>query len=1275
MTDPRFYRLPPPSTSEQFEWLCLDLWRIEWKDPNIQLVGRPGQAQDGIDVISDSAWGDNKYRAIQCKNYKPASLLSKDIEHIAEQVVSSCTYPLVELVIATTVPRDAKLQQKAAEITQAHREQGLFEVHVCAWEDIMDLLSQHKELLPRYWPDTYTTNTHQESNLVELPPSQVQVVGLVSQIDGDVLIETANNLAQQRRFDEALQVIDAFESKQPTMDNNTRFRVLTSRGVIQSRLGKHRAAAENLVAAYSLNKQSDKAKLNAAQAYLSLGDLPSARQIAYEVIQSNPLDSLAWRVTLLAADPAIAIDEVLKPVPPSLQGTSDVLSAFGLLAEQRGDWHAAASYLRESLAVPNTFDPVAGGELAAILLQGMTGAARDDPALSPNPAVSAEGDEVDSLLSRAIAHPGDAPVPVVAGWYLSRCLLRLWRTDLTGAAEDAAASLALSPGNAVATKLTAAVQVEKGNDAAALTTLMSISDFSGVPEALQMKAALQEHAEQLEPALISLNQFLDMSGVPDVLRAVAQQQKLRVLRKSGRPDEAAESVERLLESDSQNPIWLVEKVRCIDGLATSGNQVLQLLTQAAALAADAKLPGIMRDTVAAELFGRSMFNESAHIDEIGACADFYGPRTQRLLASYLNMDKFEKAKLLCDRLREAGVTATTLLTSRAKIYLYAGDLETAEHDLEKCHEVDPEEPTCVLLLAEIELRLSRIEEAKATLKLLHNPGLLNELGTQRLIRVQIALEQYADALAVAYANLVEHYDTSAEAFLTFLSCFMAVSQLAPTEVDWQGGAGKSAVVGAATQTGNIVWYALTPEKTDCLGDAIWADPAKWRGRALLGHTPGDVIDLNPDTEEQPKPVTIREVLSKYAYACRNVFQRFPNAFPQRQELRSIPVADGADPVTISPELEQQIQQMGEHTRRALKLMAMHDQGRLPLPFVCTWLSRNIVETWFDMMESPGFCLRANSPGTPPRTVTLGETTIVLEPVSAVTLSESPLLSGIVPIGGSAIAYAQSMLDTLHDAELGLKYNVRNGLQVMVSDGRHLGIRQTGSEVIEKRLERVRGIIGWIEKNASRQPHLKILAYGQQQYQEISSAIGQAAVDALFLASEEKHILLSDDLALRRLAASLNVAAISTQELLASMLSQGIISHEAYSTELMRLYHMQMRGLYVDASVFEDMCSSVGWDVTHVPVDAFGVLSNRNLGNAGPTVAAGFIRAIFMNIQDPRVRSISWWPQVFKALADGRNPQRAFKEALTSVSSAMPFVLLLHKELADFAGSWLQIRGL
>src|SRR5450756_2185017 len=180
----------------------------------------PRSTQSRSSAASDVYKRQNKYRAIQCKNYKPASLLSKDIEHIAEQAVSSCTYPLVELVIATTVPRDAKLQQKAAEITQAHREQGLFEVHVCAWEDIMDLLSQHKELLPRYWPDTYTTNTHQESNLVELPPSQVQVVGLVSQIDGDVLIETANNLAQQRRFDEALQVIDAFESKQPTMDNN-----------------------------------------------------------------------------------------------------------------------------------------------------------------------------------------------------------------------------------------------------------------------------------------------------------------------------------------------------------------------------------------------------------------------------------------------------------------------------------------------------------------------------------------------------------------------------------------------------------------------------------------------------------------------------------------------------------------------------------------------------------------------------------------------------------------------------------------------------------------------------------------------------------------------------------------------------------------------------------------------------------------------------------------------------------------------------------------------
>jgi tetratricopeptide (TPR) repeat protein len=71
--------------------------------------------------------------------------------------------PLTKYIIATTSPRDAILQEEARKITHRHRMRGDFTVHVCAWDDVVDLLSKHDEILRRYY-GTYMlppSSTHQ----------------------------------------------------------------------------------------------------------------------------------------------------------------------------------------------------------------------------------------------------------------------------------------------------------------------------------------------------------------------------------------------------------------------------------------------------------------------------------------------------------------------------------------------------------------------------------------------------------------------------------------------------------------------------------------------------------------------------------------------------------------------------------------------------------------------------------------------------------------------------------------------------------------------------------------------------------------------------------------------------------------------------------------------------------------------------------------------------------------------------------------------------------
>jgi hypothetical protein len=148
-------RWEPPNDPTAFESLCLDLWRAIWEDPNAQKNGRSGQPQAGVDVFGQH---QGKWAGVQCKQ-KDGLLWSKVTVKELEAEVKAAkqfTPPLLEFILATTGPRDAKVQKRAREFTEEHKQQGLFSVVVWSWDDIWPELYGREDLLtriaPTYWP-------------------------------------------------------------------------------------------------------------------------------------------------------------------------------------------------------------------------------------------------------------------------------------------------------------------------------------------------------------------------------------------------------------------------------------------------------------------------------------------------------------------------------------------------------------------------------------------------------------------------------------------------------------------------------------------------------------------------------------------------------------------------------------------------------------------------------------------------------------------------------------------------------------------------------------------------------------------------------------------------------------------------------------------------------------------------------------------------------------------------------------------------------------------
>ena len=57
----------PPRYWQEFEDLCLDLYRQIWGDPSTQKNRRIGQAQAGTDISGQPAFAAGKWYGVQCK--------------------------------------------------------------------------------------------------------------------------------------------------------------------------------------------------------------------------------------------------------------------------------------------------------------------------------------------------------------------------------------------------------------------------------------------------------------------------------------------------------------------------------------------------------------------------------------------------------------------------------------------------------------------------------------------------------------------------------------------------------------------------------------------------------------------------------------------------------------------------------------------------------------------------------------------------------------------------------------------------------------------------------------------------------------------------------------------------------------------------------------------------------------------------------------------------------------------------------------------------------
>lgn len=139
----------PPRTWQDFERLCIAIFKAEFGASECQKIGREGQPQGGVDFYLVQEERGRRI-AIQCKLRNDSGVLTKGDVASDLSRATDVQPKLNEYIIATSARRDAAFQELIRLASKENLERGLFTIRVYFWDDLLDLLNSHEQVAAEF---------------------------------------------------------------------------------------------------------------------------------------------------------------------------------------------------------------------------------------------------------------------------------------------------------------------------------------------------------------------------------------------------------------------------------------------------------------------------------------------------------------------------------------------------------------------------------------------------------------------------------------------------------------------------------------------------------------------------------------------------------------------------------------------------------------------------------------------------------------------------------------------------------------------------------------------------------------------------------------------------------------------------------------------------------------------------------------------------------------------------------------------------------------------
>ncbi|MFT4955754.1 MAG: tetratricopeptide (TPR) repeat protein [Brevundimonas sp.] len=378
-------QIPKPADEQAFERGCLPLWRHILGDPNVQKVGRRGQAQAGVDLWGRRNRDPNHLVGVQCKLKGPGGQLTEKEIHEEVYKALGFTPPLKEFFIVTTAPDSAPLQALARQLTLDQQALGRdLEVHVWGWNTLEDRISESTEARQAFDPSFSPFGAQVVAQVTELQTTHATFAGealeafdemrsqlgrlvsagLAAQV-GDDTRRNAVEAALDGQIDDIRALLSAGDAAVAqaqferlltrvgeTASGRIRFRIEANIGACQLALGADADAAARLISAFDHAPSEPKAVINKILGLMLQEDWAAALAMGTKALAAGNHDPTLGSYVIQAAHFDNAVEDPLSLVPEALWDMAEVRVAAVNFMRQRGleRWREAARNLVDAFA-------------------------------------------------------------------------------------------------------------------------------------------------------------------------------------------------------------------------------------------------------------------------------------------------------------------------------------------------------------------------------------------------------------------------------------------------------------------------------------------------------------------------------------------------------------------------------------------------------------------------------------------------------------------------------------------------------------------------------------------------------------------------------------------------------------------------------------------------------------------------------------------------------------------------------------------------------------